>query len=165
MVLKEEDITIFKVNWHDKSKNIIEISKDLMLGLDSFVFWDDNPIERKKLKKLKIVSVLEPDDDVSEWPKQLLEFDGFTKFSISKDDKKKKTEQYKKSEFIEKKNLINDEIKYLKSIKIKPQILKLNSSNIDRAVQMTQKTNQFNFSTKRYNHKDLQALKRKIKSF
>ena len=75
---------------------------------------------------------------------------------------KKKTEQYKKrSEFIEKKNLINDEIKYLKSIKIKPQILKLNSSNIDRAVQMTQKTNQFNFSTKRYNHKGLQALKKK----
>lgn len=162
MVLKEEDIAIFKVNWNDKSTNIIEISKDLMLGLDSFVFWDDNPIERKKVKKkLKIVSVLEPDDDVSEWPKQLLEFDGFTKFSISKDDKKK-TEQYKKrSEFIEKKNLINDEIKYLKSIKIKPQILKLNSSNIDRAVQMTQKTNQFNFSTKRYNHKGLQALKKK----
>ena len=109
--------------------------------------------EKKVKKKLKIVSVLEPDDDVSEWPKQLLEFDGFTKFNISKDDKKK-TEQYKKrSNFIEKKNLVNDEIKYLKSIKIKPQILKLDSSNIDRAVQMSQKTNQFNFSTKRYNHK------------
>ena len=75
--------------------------------------------------------------------------------------RKKPSNTKKRSEFIEKKNLINDEIKYLKSIKIKPQILKLNSSNIDRAVQMTQKTNQFNFSTKRYNHKDLQALKKK----
>ena len=132
-----------------------------MLGLDSFVFWDDNPIERKKIKKkLKLVNVIEPNNDVSEWPKQLLEFDGFTKFSNSKDDKNK-TEQYKKrSKFIEQKNLINDEIKYLKSIKIKPQILKLNSSNIDRAVQMTQKTNQFNFSTKRYNHKSLQAIEK-----
>ena len=166
MVLKEDDITIFKVNWNDKAANILEISKDLMLGLDSFVFWDDNPIERKKVKKkLKIVNVIEPDKDVSEWPRQLLEFEGFTKFSNSKEDKNK-TEQYKKrSKFIEKKNLINDEVKYLKSIKIKPQILKLNSSNIDRAVQMTQKTNQFNFSTKRYNHKSLLEIEKKNKIF
>ena len=166
MVLKEEDITIFKVNWNDKAKNILEISKDLMLGLDSFVFWDDNPIERKKIKrKLKKVKVIEPDSDVSEWPRQLLEFDEFTKFSNSKDDKNK-TEQYKKrSKFIENKKLINDEIKYLKSIRIKPQILKLNSSNIDRAVQMTLKTNQFNFSTKRYNHKGLQKIKKENEIF
>lgn len=162
MILKEEDITIFKVNWNDKADNILEISNDLMLGLDSFVFWDDNPVERKKVKqKLKVVDVIEPDNDVSQWPSQLLEYQGFAKFLNSKEDKNK-TEQYKKrSIFIEKKKLIKDELRYLKSIKIKPQILKLNSSNIDRAVQMTQKTNQFNFSTKRYNHKSLQTLKKK----
>ena len=38
------------MNWKDKSKNIIEISKELDLGLESFLVWDDNPIERKKLK-------------------------------------------------------------------------------------------------------------------
>ena len=50
MVLRENDIVNFKVNWKDKSKNIIEISKELDLGLESFLVWDDNPIERKKLK-------------------------------------------------------------------------------------------------------------------
>ena len=166
MILKENDITIFKVNWKDKSSNIMEISKDLMLGLDSFVFWDDNPIERQKVKKnLKHVDVIEPNKDVSEWPKQLLEFSGFAKVNVSREDKVK-TDQYKKrSEFIERKNLVKDEIKYLKSIKIKPNILNLNSSNIDRAVQMTQKTNQFNFTTKRYNHKKLLEINKKNKVF
>ena len=50
MILKEKDITAMKVNWKEKSKNILELSKELNLGTDSFVFWDDNPIERKKLK-------------------------------------------------------------------------------------------------------------------
>ena len=54
MILKENDITAFKVNWNEKSNNIYDLSNDLMLGLDSFVFWDDNPIEREKVKqKLK----------------------------------------------------------------------------------------------------------------
>ena len=48
MILKDKDITSYKVNWEEKSKNILELSNDLMLGLDSFVFWDDNPIEREK---------------------------------------------------------------------------------------------------------------------
>ena len=48
-----------KVNWNEKSKNIRQLSQDLSLGLNSFVFWDDNPIEREKVKiKLKKVEVI-----------------------------------------------------------------------------------------------------------
>ena len=50
MILKEEDITAMKINWNEKSKNILELAKELNLGTESFVFWDDNPIERKKSK-------------------------------------------------------------------------------------------------------------------
>ena len=51
MVLKEDDISSFKVNWVEKSKNIKDLSKDLSLNADSFIFWDDNPIEREKLEE------------------------------------------------------------------------------------------------------------------
>ena len=50
MVLKEKDIINFKINWKDKSKNIVDISNELNLSLDSFVVWDDNPLERKKIR-------------------------------------------------------------------------------------------------------------------
>ena len=98
MVLKEKDITAFKVNWNEKSKNIKDLSNDLMLGLDSFVFWDDNPIEREKVKQqLKDVHVIEPNEDISEWAKQLLEFKGFSKFGLTKEDLSK-TQQYRNRE-------------------------------------------------------------------
>ena len=44
MILKKNDFISSKINWEEKFKNIIEISEDLGIGLDSFVFWDDNPV-------------------------------------------------------------------------------------------------------------------------
>jgi FkbH-like protein len=159
MILKDEDITSYKINWEEKSKNIYELSEELMLGLDSFVFWDDNPIERNKVRsKLQMVEVIEPKQDVSEWPKQLNEYVGFLNFNLSKDDSKKTFQYKQRSKFLEKKKLFSDEAKYLKSIKVKISIEKLNTSNIDRAVQLTNKTNQFNFTTKRYTHKDIYEI-------
>ena len=109
-----------------------------MLGLDSFVFWDDNPIEEKVKQQLKDVHVIEPNEDISEWAKQLLEFKGFSKFGLTKGDLSK-TQQYRNREkFVSDKKVL-DEIKYLKSINIKSKIHYLNDTNIDRAVQLTKK--------------------------
>ena len=69
MILKRKDFISLKVNWNEKYKNILEISEDLGLGLDSFVFWDDNPVERSKVKRfLPEVEVIEPPEDVTMWP-------------------------------------------------------------------------------------------------
>ena len=107
-----------KVYWNEKSDNIKQLSKDLSLGLNSLVFWDDNPIEREKVRtRLKDVEVIEPDPDITACPRQLLEFKGFSKFIITKEDSSK-TKQYKiREKFIEDKHSSRDEINYLKSIK------------------------------------------------
>jgi FkbH-like protein len=159
MILKHEDITAFKVNWAEKSENIKKLSHDLYLGLDSFVFWDDNPIEREKIKlNLKEVHVITPDPDISRWSTQLLEYEGFSKFITTKEDKLK-TKQYKqRDEFIEKKSNFNNELNYLKSIKLKPALVNINKSTLNRAVQLCQKTNQFNLRTQRYDTNDLLKL-------
>ena len=86
MVLKEDDISSFKVNWVEKSKNIKDLSKDLSLNADSFIFWDDNPIEEKKLEETVGVEVIEPDKEVSNWSKQLLELKSLSKYFLSKED-------------------------------------------------------------------------------
>lgn len=166
MILKEKDISAFKINWLDKSKNIQDISTELSLNMDSFVFWDDNPVEREKVRiRLKNVEVIEPDADVSNWPKQLLEYDKFSKFSISKNDYNR-TKQYQiRHKFLTDKKDHKNEIDYLKSIKIKLKIVKMNNGNIDRAVQMCQRTNQFNLSNKRYNHDDITNLNKRDKCF
>ena len=63
---------------NEKYKNILEISEDLGLGLDSFVFWDDNPVERSKVKRfLPEVEVIEPPEDVTMWPNFLRSIESF----------------------------------------------------------------------------------------
>jgi FkbH-like protein len=162
MHIKHNDITTYKVNWNEKFKNILELSQDLFLGVNSFVFWDDNPIERKKVKlNLKDVEVVEPNVDISEWAKQLLELPSLSKFNISKDDLTK-TKQYKnRDKFLLKKKIFKDEKQYLSTINIKPKIIKLNNSNISRAEQMTMKTNQFNMNIKRLNINELKKINSK----
>ena len=95
MILKNKDIAAFKVNWKEKSFNIRQLSKELFLGLDSFVFWDDNPIERDKVKsKLPNVQVVDVSDNVYDWQDKLYLLDEFAKSEITKEDLKK-TIQYR----------------------------------------------------------------------
>ena len=161
MILKKSDIAAFKINWRDKSTNIRQLSKELFLGLDSFVFWDDNPIERNKIRnQISDIQVIEPNNDISYWSKQLLEYSGFSKFQITKEDYVK-TKQYKsRSTFLERKRSTKNEIEYLKKIELKTKLISIKSDNISRAAQLTEKTNQFNFNTKRYKIAEIKKLQK-----
>ena len=159
MVLKREHITTSQINWKEKSDNIIQISNDLDLNIDSFVFWDDNPLERDKMKTLapKVLTVEVP-KNVLEWPKILRNLDSFAKFKILDEDKKK-TEQYKsRAAFNNDLKKTKDLKSYLSSLNLSPVLLPLSDSNITRAEQMCLKTNQFNLSVKRYSAGDLLTM-------
>lgn len=161
MQIKKKDLLSIKVNWKEKYINLKEISKELNLSLDSMVFWDDNPLERNKIKKfLPEVHVVEPDEQITNWPEQLVNLDMFSKINVTKEDRKKLIQYKIRSKFVNEKKLANDELSYLKSIKLKPKILKLSKDNLSRASQMTQKTNQFNLRTKRYSTNDIQKLEK-----
>ena len=147
MILQKKDISIFKINWKEKYINIREIAKELNLSLNSFVFWDDNPIERDKIKiNLPEVRVIDVPNEVYNWIDLIKNNDVFAKSTITNEDKNK-TKQYQSiAKFNEdKKNKENNN--FLKNISLKPKIFKPNKSNIVRFSQMTIKTNQFNFRT------------------
>ncbi len=159
MILKERDISISKINWKSKVENIKEIAQDLFLGIDSFVFWDDNPLEREKVKNdINDVDVIEPDTDVANWARQLLEYKGFSKIKITKEDKLKTKYYKKRSLFLDKKKKSSNENEYLKKIKLKANLENIKKDTIDRAVQLLKKTNQFNLSVKRYKIFELKKI-------
>ena len=162
MVLKEKDIINFKINWKDKSKNIVDISNELNLSLDSFVVWDDNPLERKKIRiNCKEVEVIEPAENVSDWSNQLLETTGLTKFNLTKEDKDKTHQYHQRAKFVSDKEISKNELSYLKSIKIKPKVIEIDKDNISRAQQLCEKTNQFNTTFKRYSLSEIKKIKQK----
>ena len=162
MLLKRNDIVSSKINWDDKSKNLIEISKELNLGLDSIVFWDDNPIERAQIKaSLPKVHTVDVPVDPSDWPSLIAKLDELSNFAVSSEDLKR-TEMYtSRAKFlIDSKSNTDNKISYLRSIKIEPSISKITPSNISRAEQLCLKTNQFNLRTIRHTQNDLLSLKK-----
>lgn len=158
MVLKKEHFAAYRINWTDKATNIKELAEELNIGLDSFVFVDDNPTERELIRQmLPMVSV----PDFPEQPYELPLFfkklvaDNFKVYSVTDEDKKK-TEQYKQNAArAQAKNSFTDFGSFLKSLNMQITIEAANEYNIQRIAQMTQKTNQFNLTTHRYTDADI----------
>jgi FkbH-like protein len=166
MVLKKEDIVSFKLDWNEKFYNIKKISNEINIGLDSLVFWDDNPIERDKVKNmLPEVCTIDVPSDVFQWPKYLEKLDCFAKFNTTKEDLSKTLQYRSRAMFINERTAVTDELSYLKSINLRASVSGLDESNISRAVQLCSKTNQFNLRTIRHNSEDLYSILRKNKDF
>ncbi|CAA6825466.1 MAG: FIG00525343: hypothetical protein [uncultured Sulfurovum sp.] len=159
-ILKEEDFIIKKINWNDKASNITEVLEELNLGANSLVFIDDNPVEREYVK-----SVL-PDIIVPDFPKDIYTLnswfiniieENFSKINLTKEDMKKQEQYVAKI----KRDNISKNISYedfLESLNIKIDFFIDDIEHIERYSQMTQKTNQFNLTTKRYTTVDIQKF-------
>ena len=159
MVLKPENIVSFKVNWREKYKNIIEIAEELNIGLNSFVFWDDNPLEREKISKfLPEVEVVEVPNEVNHWPKLIAQLPSLSNITTTEDDVKKLNQYKQRSSFIESKKEAKDDGNFLKDIKLEPELSKVVNENIPRSSQLAMKTNQFNLRTQRYTEDEINKL-------
>lgn len=156
--LEQDDFIIMKVNWQDKVTNLKEIAEDLNLGLESFVFIDDNAVERELIRhNLPEVTVPEfPKDvfDINRWFVEEVVYKFFTKIKLTREDTEKH-KQYKAN--LNRKVLQNklDYNAFLDSLKINLNILIDDERFVERYAQLTQKTNQFNLTTKRYTKKDI----------
>jgi len=161
LILKKEHFAAYRINWQDKATNIKELADELNIGLDSFVFVDDNPTERELIRQLlPMVSVPEFPAQPYELPiffKQLV-YDYFKVYSVTDEDKKK-TEQYKaNASRAQAQHSFTDFGAFLESLDIQITIETANEFNIFRIAQMTQKTNQFNLTTKRYTDADVRRF-------
>jgi len=151
MILREENFASIKINWNDKVSNIKEIAKELSIGLDSLVFFDDDKLNREMVKlALPEVEVVDLPEDPSLYLKVLMELNDFNSFYFSEEDKKKGVmyvDQRRRSELSE---VGTDITEYLKALDMSVVIERATPFNIPRISQLTQKTNQFNMTTRRY---------------
>jgi len=150
-ILKLSDFTSLRMNWKKKSENILSISKELNLGLDSFVFIDDNPAEREEVaKQLPEVSIPNIGDNPENFIKIINDHSYFNLNSkISKEDIARTSLYQTENMRVKLKKKNNSHSSFLKSLKIEVIFIKKIIDNIDRIHQLTNKTNQFNLTTKR----------------
>ena len=165
MVLKNQDLIIKKIDWRDKSIHLNEIAQEIGIGLESIIFWDDNPIEREKVKQsLPNVIVVEPPIEVVEWYDTLRGITSLSSFTKSKEDFNKVSQYKAKAEFESETNLFGNYNDFLLSTNMEPTIIEINESTIGRAVQLVQKTNQLNLRLKRHDEFVLTNFLQKEKS-
>ena len=160
MQLRDEHIAVRRVNWSDKVSNLREMARDLNLGLDSFVMVDDSPFEANLIKEqLPEVTVLQVSERLYEYPRMLRENLGlFYNLSSTAEDAKK-AGMYKEEERRESSKQEFTDIKdYLASLGMKMIIYQDDKSIIPRMSQLTQKTNQFNLTTRRYTERDIEVF-------
>jgi len=155
-VLHKDDFVSFKANWNPKSANLIETARELSLLPESFVFVDDNPAERAIIEA-QVPGVATPPIDRVEYYVPILDKSGFFEVtSLSKDDLKR-TEMYmenaKRAEF---QASFSDYEEYLRSLEMKAEIRSFSPMYMSRIAQLTNKSNQFNLTTKRYTQTEIE---------
>jgi len=156
MILKEKYFASIKINWDDKISNMYAIAQEINIGLDSLVFFDDDKLNREMIRTaLPEVEVVDLPEDPSLYLKTLMELNSFNSLHFSEEDKKKGqmyADQRKRQELSK---TTTDITEYLKALDMVVTIEKANSFTIPRISQLTQKTNQFNMTTKRYLEEDI----------
>lgn len=161
ILLKKEIFTAYRINWKNKADNIIALGEELNIGLDSMVFIDDNPAERELIKQL-LPMVEVPDFPSKPYllPKfaQCLINDYFRIYTLTSEDKAKIDQYRSNAERNRALSNFTDFSDYLRSLEIRLKIDKANTFHLDRIAQMTQKTNQFNLTTRRYTIAEIQNL-------
>lgn len=157
MILRDDHIVFKAVNWKDKSENLARIAETLNLGLESFVFLDDSDFEINLIRqKMPSVTALKVPADYVEYlwffqsVMSLFHRDNFTEESVNK------TSQYK-DEFarIEQKSRFDTIEDYLSSLELNMNLSIDAENKMSRLTELTQKTNQFNLTTKRMTQSEL----------
>lgn len=155
-VLKLEDFAAFKANWEPKHENIKAIAADLNLGLDSFVFADDNPAERALVKaQLPMVAVPELGEDVSQYARILDRSHYFETISLSAEDLMRAQQYRANAAAVQTQSTFASYAEYLDSLKMVAEVGSFSPTYLDRITQLTNKTNQFNLTTRRYSAGDI----------
>ena len=159
-VLHVEDFVSFHANWKPKNINLRIIAEEINIGTDSLVFIDDNPAERQLVRDtMPEVAVPEVDPvDVFSYIRAIEGAGFFEPVTISEDDRKR-NESYRGN--IQRRSLEESMQTYddfLQSLEMEAEIDDFRSVYYDRIAQLTNKSNQFNLTTRRYTRADIEQM-------
>jgi len=158
-VIRIEHISCFKANWSPKHENILEIAKELNLGVDSFVFVDDNPAERAIVEaQVPGVAVPNVGSEVSRYAAIIDAGRYFEPASLSKEDIERAALYASNSQRAAQETKFANYGEYLDSLEMVAEIDSFQPVYLERIAQLTNKTNQYNLTTRRYTFAEIEAL-------
>jgi FkbH-like protein len=159
MVLRETDIAVFDVNWQPKDENLRQIAATLNIGLDAIAFVDDNPVERSRVhQNVPEVEVIEMPADPAQYVSTLSRLGLFETLTITGEDRQRTAAIRGNLERKALKTNAGNLDDYLAQLDIQVQLAPFDEINLPRIVQLINKTNQFNLTTRRRADAEVRAL-------
>lgn len=156
MLLRPRHFAALRINWNDKARSLREIATELNIGLDAVAFLDDNPVERQAVRmQAPEVKVIDLPDDPAAYARVLQESPLFERLSLSDEDRERgryyaderlRTEQRETASSLE---------DFYRSLSMELEFAEATPATYTRVAQLTQKTNQFNLTTRRYTEQDI----------
>jgi FkbH-like protein len=158
-LLKRKHLIAWRINWSDKASNIRDLVRELNIGMDSVVFVDDSPQECELVRQLLPEVVVLPVPNQLQDYGRMLDRSGLFERHANSDEDRRRTKMYQdESRRKQSQTAYSDLADYLRSLDTVATVRKMNATDHERVAQLTQKTNQFNLTTRRYSVKDVAAI-------
>jgi FkbH-like protein len=159
MLLGPQHFAALRINWKDKAQNLYEIATELNIGTDALAFMDDNPIERARIRTdLPEVTVIDLPNDPMRYAQALRDSPVFERLVVSDEDRERGqyyAEQRLRLEFERSASSLED---FYRSLQQEVEIAPVTAQTLTRVAQLTQKTNQFNLTTRRYSEQQISEM-------
>jgi FkbH-like protein len=156
MLVKPDHFAAIRINWTDKAQNLREIAQELNIGIDALAFVDDNPIERQQVRtQLPEVHIVELPADPMQFAPVLRENPVFERLTLSAEDRQRGAMYQEQREREQLEQGVTSREDFYRSLQQEAEIAPVSKQTLVRVAQLTNKTNQFNLTTRRYTEQQI----------
>jgi FkbH-like protein len=159
MLLRREHFAAMRISWNDKVQGLREIASELNIGTDSLAFLDDNPVERERVRAgLPEVMVIDISNNPFEYAAAVQDCPVFERLSLSAEDQQRTALYAEQRERARGEQQFQSKEDFYRFLEQEVGVASVSSETLARISQLTQKTNQFNLTTRRYTEQQISEM-------
>ncbi|MFZ0322123.1 MAG: HAD-IIIC family phosphatase [Candidatus Sulfotelmatobacter sp.] len=159
MLLRPKDFSAMRINWNDKALNLREIASELNVGIEALAFLDDNPVEREQVRSdLPGVMVIDLPEDPIAYAAAVRDCPAFERLALSNEDAQRTSLYAARRERSQTENNFQTKEDFFHYLGQEAEVALVSPATIARVAQLTQKTNQFNLTTRRYTEQEIEKM-------
>jgi FkbH-like protein len=156
MLLRPKDFAALRINWSHKAQNLREIASELNIGVDALAFLDDNPVEREQVRSaLPEVTVIDLPEDPLFYAAVVRECPEFERLALSSEDQQRTTLYAAQRERSHAEQSFQSKEDFFRYLEQEAEVVPVSPATLARVAQLTQKTNQFNLTTRRHTEQQI----------
>jgi FkbH-like protein len=159
MILRPENFSAVRINWADKAQNLREIASELNVGSDALAFLDDNPMEREQIRNaVPEVTVLDLPEDPLAYAAAVRDCPVFERLALSSEDQQRTALYAAQRDRSQAEQSFQSKEDFFRYLDQEAEVSPVSPATLARVAQLTQKTSQFNLTTRRYTEQQISDM-------